>query len=377
MSGRSLQRRRGVVLAALMTTLVTAAMTTAAVAQQREPTRAPAAKEVEDFAYDRLIEVYRGGATDRAIDDLHQLLTRNEGQRPGDPQRRIDTWILKAQRLNRQADLEAVFLLCTEAILKAWPELSPYRQELMPYWAPLDRLEGTLRRMNPRSPFLRAWYLLWESFRQRHINYQWQGWPEYLDEALAAFPGDTQILLAAGSRQELEWRVSVENAQRDLRREPAQVTAFLTAGRDYLRRSLAADPSESEARLRLAHVLLELDDLDEAAAVLSSHKWKPDEPAFEYLARLFEGDLHEHRHDINAAVAAYDRAILLVAMPQSARVAKAHALHLDGQRSAAATTATEAVTARGNQTDPWWPYIHGQAWRFEAYLKIARSMILK
>ncbi len=142
MSGRLIQRRRGVVVAGLMTTLVTAVTTTAALAQQREPTRAPAVKEVEDVAYDRLIEVYRGGAIDRAIDDLRQLLTREEWQRQGDPQRRLDTWILKAQRLNRQADLEALFLLCTEAIFKAWPERSPYRLELMPYWAPLERLEG-------------------------------------------------------------------------------------------------------------------------------------------------------------------------------------------------------------------------------------------
>jgi predicted Zn-dependent protease len=376
MTGRSIHRQRRVVVAGLMTTLVIAATTTAALARQPEPTRAPAAK-VEDVAYDRLIEVYRGGATDRAIDDLHQLLTREAWQREGDPQRRIDTWILKAERQNRQADLEALFLLCTEAILKGWPERSPYRMELMPYWVPLERLEGTLRRMNPKSPFLRAWYLLWESFRQLQINYRWQAWPEYLDEALAAFPADAQILLAAGARQELEWWVSFENAQRDLRREPAKVTGFLTAGRDYLRRSVAADPRESEARLRLAHVLLELNDLDEAANVLSDYEWKPDERAFEYLARLFEGDLHERRGDIKAAVAAYDRAIELVAMPQSARIAKAHALHLDGRRSDAAATATEAVTERGSQSDPWWPYIHGQAWRFEAYLKIARAMILK
>jgi tetratricopeptide (TPR) repeat protein len=334
-------------------------------------------KEVEDVAYDRLIEVYRSGAIDRAVEDLRQLLTRNELQRPGDPERRIDTWILKARQLNRQADLEALFILCTEAILKAWPQQSPYRLELMPYWTPLARLEATLRRMNPKSPFLRAWYLLWESFRHLNISYRWQGWPEYLDEALAAFPGDAQILLAAGARQELEWWMSLENAQRDLRREPAKVSGFLTTARDYLRRSVAADPKESEARLRLAHVLLELNELDEAADVLSSYAWKPDEPAFEYLARLFEGDLHERRGDTTAAVAAYDRAIKLVAMPQSARVAKAHALHLDGRRSDAAATATEAVTERGNQSDPWWPYIHGQAWRFEAYLKIARAMVVR
>jgi hypothetical protein len=39
--------------------------------------------------------------------------------------------------------------------------------------------------------------------------------------------------------------------------------------------------------------------------------------------------------------------------------------------------ATEAVTARGNEMDPWWPYVHGQAWRFEAYLRIARARVVK
>ncbi len=85
----------------------------------------------------------------------------------------------------------------------------------------------------------------------------------------------------------------------------------------------------------------------------------------------------ERRGDAKGAVAAYDRAIALVAMPQSARVAKTHALHLDGQRSEAAEAAIDALTERKDQSDPWWFYLGGLAWRFEPYLKVARSMVIK
>ena len=89
--------------------------------------------------------------------------------------------------------------------------------------------------------------------------------------------------------------MSLENAQRNPDREPPSITRFLSLGRDYLRRSVAADANESEARLRLLHVLLELNDLTDASRVLAEHDWAPDGAAFEYLARLFEGDLHERR----------------------------------------------------------------------------------
>ena len=139
MTGHFLRRPRGIVLASLMMTLVTAATTTTvALARQSEPTRpvAPAMnKDVQDVAYDRVIEVYRSGATDRAVDDLYGLLTPKYGVRPSETRRRIDTWIQNAERSSRQADLEALLLLCTEAIVKAWPAGALFPQKPAPYWA--------------------------------------------------------------------------------------------------------------------------------------------------------------------------------------------------------------------------------------------------
>jgi tetratricopeptide (TPR) repeat protein len=231
--------------------------------------------------------------------------------------------------------------------------------------------------MNARTPFLKAWYLLWESFRHVHANYPFPQGLDFMAPALAAFPDDARVLLAAGSRHELAWWLSLENSQRELEPEPFAVRKSLTMARDYLRRSLAADPDEAEARLRLAHVLLELNELSSIPQIVSSHDWTPDGPAFEYLARLFEGDLHERRGDRAAAFAAYDRAIALVDAPQSALVAKAHLAHLDGRRPEAAQIVAPVLSRSAKGADPWWPFVRGQAWRFDAYRKAAHAQVLK
>ncbi len=193
----------------------------------------------------------------RAVEGLARLLAASQGQR------QVTRWIGEMEDTNRRSELEAALLLYSDAIMVLWSHDDPYPTRLLaPYMAPFARLHLTLKKMEPRSPFLRAWYLLWESFRHVHVNQPFPPELDYLDEALAAFPNDAQILLAAGSRQELNWWMSLENAQRDPDREPPAITRLLTVGRDYLRRSVAADPKESEARLRLLHVLLELNDAD-------------------------------------------------------------------------------------------------------------------
>jgi hypothetical protein len=231
--------------------------------------------------------------------------------------------------------------------------------------------------MDAKTSFLRSWYLLWESFRQVHVNQSIPFELDFLADALDAFPNDSQMLLAAGARHQLTWRMSLENAQRDPDGEPPSLRKLLMEARSYLRRSLKANAKESEARLRLVDVLLELNDLEDVAGLLSGHNWPADGPTFEYLARLFEGDLHERRGDRPAAAAAYDRAIGLAAVPQSAQVARAHIAHLEGQRAQAAALVTPALANRDDRMDPWWPYIRGQAWRFESYVKLAHATVVK
>jgi len=338
------------------------------------PARAqpPTIPAVEPHPYDSLLARYRSGAVESAVAALTKLLEADGGQR------QATRWIARARDMNRREDLEAALLLYTDAIMLAWQDDHPFPAAAVArYTAPFMGLRLALKRMDPKTPFLRSWYLLWESFRQVHVNQSLPLDLDFLADALDAFPNDSQMLLAAGARHQLTWWMSLENAQRDPDSEPPAITKLLMEARGYLRRSLKADAKESEARLRLVNVLLELNDLGDVPGLLSGHNWTADGPAFEYLARLFEGDLHERRGDRPAAAAAYDRAIGLVAVPQSARVARAHVAHLDGQRAQAAALVTPALANRDDRMDPWWPYIRGQAWRFDSYLKLVHAMVIK
>ena len=368
----ALRRRRAATATAAVTALALLASVTVASAEPRGQLRGPIPFEEEVRAYDELLDRYRAGAIEEAVAHLRKLLTASNGQR------QITRWIDGARAANRRADLQGVLLLITEAIMAIWATDEPFPfGRLAPYLIPFQRLHVELKEMDARTPFLRTWYLLWESFRHVHVNHPIPSELDFMPAALAAFPSDSRVLLAAGSRYELAWWMALENAQRDLEREPFGVTKLLTTARDYLRRSLAADSGEAEARLRLAHVLLELNELSSVAPILSSHDWTPDGPAFEYLARLFEGDLHERKGARAAAAAAYDRAIALVDAPQSALVAKAHLAHLDGRRTEAAQTVAPVLSGNVKGVDPWWPFVRGQAWRFAAYRNAAHTQVLK
>jgi tetratricopeptide (TPR) repeat protein len=265
-------------------------------------------------------------------------------------------------------------------MVKEWPTRSLEPQNRNPIWLNLDVVHDALARVDRGSPFLRTWYLFWDSFRQAHINYQWQGWPRYSKQAVEMFPDDAEILLSAGARSELDWWTS-HNERRDLGqiRNPLSEVAdlLLNDARGLLQRSFTLNPKESETRLRLAHVLLELDKRDDAMKLLSGHVWAPDEAAFEYLGRLFEGDLQAKRGNVTAALASYDRAIALVPVAQSARLAKAQLLYAQGRRPDAAAISSEVMTDDKPQLDPWWLFITGRGWRMPAYLKLARAMVMQ
>jgi hypothetical protein len=58
-------------------------------------------------------------------------------------------------------------------------------------------------------------------------------------------------------------------------------------------------------------------------------------------------------------------------------VARAFVAHADGQRLEAARTVERAIGDWPDELDPWWLFIQGQAWRFDAYLKTARHMVMR
>jgi tetratricopeptide (TPR) repeat protein len=318
---------------------------------------------------DALLASYRRGDVEPARRGLTELMAAD------DAPRKTAGWIQDAVRQRRTADLEAALLLYSESIMVSWSSMPGRMSAVKACLEPMRRIHQALRDIKPVSSFLRAWYLAWESFQQAHAFPILPDGMDYLGAALDAFPDDAQILLAAGSRAELEWWISFENAHRDPRGEPGIVTRYLQLARGFLRRSIAASADESEARLRLARVLLQLGDLDGADSTLRGYDWTAHGPAFEYLTRLFEGDLHERRGNSAAAAKSYDAAISLVGASQSARIAKARLSYAEGLRAEAADMVEKAMDGPLTESDPWWWYVRGQAWRFEIYLKNANAMV--
>jgi Tetratricopeptide repeat len=243
------------------------------------------------------------------------------------------------------------------------------------YAPTLLRLHDALKTIDRRSKFLRGWYLLWESVHQTYIGRPMPHTLDFLADALRAFPDDAEIQLAAGARWELAWVLMLDNPRVDPRRPRAVVAATLARARDHLRRSLALDASDLEARLRLIRVLLESNDVDGAAKILADGRWVGIEPAFAYLARLFEGAIRERQGDYRAAAQAYGAAIPHMAQAQSARVARSHLAHLTGARAEAAALALDATSSATEQNDPWWVYSRGLTWRVENYLERQRHMV--
>jgi len=51
--------------------------------------------------------------------------------------------------------------------------------------------------------------------------------------------------------------------------------------------------------------------------------------------------------------------------------------HRTGERRAAIDTILPAMSGKMEQNDPFWVYLRGQTWRYEAYLAAARKAVAK
>ena len=334
-------------------------------AAQREPTL----REIAD-RLDQLVRLYRTESIDRAVDGLAEFVVLKRSRAAA----RI--WLNgPAPGADRRAQLEAGLMLYSEALGRVWwNELHP-DGPATPYISTLIDLHERLSDLDSDSPFLRNWYLYWESFGHAVVNRPLPPALNFLDDALRAFPNDSDVLMAAGSRFELRWWFADENRHRDPRPSEAANDGLLVRARDYLRRGVAADPTHIEARLRLVRVLLELNDLDAASQAVATPHWSSPDPTMAYLASLFEGELRQRQGNYQAAVRAYESAIAKSSQAQSARVARAHLEHAIGSRAQAAAFVIEGVSAISTDNDPWWVYTRGQVWHFDGHLRRLRLMV--
>ena len=233
--------------------------------------------------------------------------------------------------------------------------------------------------------FARDWYLLVVSFRHGRSEAGWSR--AYLAEARQLFPKDPEVLLVSGSDHEMVSHVSAGYMRRfNASGQGASESKInpekeLEEAEKYLKQAAALAPDFVEARLRLGRVLMRRGDPDGAARELQAaldHAGQ--DPArftqVRYLAWMFLGLVEVDRGNLESAEQSYAEALRLYPRAQAIKVAMSELAYLKGRDAEAAAQVVSMMESFVRE-DPWWTYLLGDAWHFEARLAEMRAQALR
>jgi hypothetical protein len=340
----------------------------------------------ESESYDSLVRLYRAGNVRGATTRVGALL--GNGLSGPAALREVEAWTHAQFQAGERRALEGSLLLLAESFFQAEDSsgLSDgflsltlsrrFADAIEMSHDALGKMYDGLKEVDSKPrPFLRSWYLVWESYSQGHGWLPMRGWPDYLRRGLERFPQDTELLLAMGSRFEMEWWFRPDNSQR---REDGRADTNdndLQSALKWLRLSVNGRPVLVEAQLRLARVQSLTDDPTGAAATLRSAESAASDPVMRYLHRLFLGDVYKRQGNSVEAASAFAEAAATVPIAQSARLAAARLAYAEGDRLAATRDVLRAFSTKDQGGDPWWWYTRGQWWAFDIYTTAAREMV--
>ena len=243
------------------------------------------------------------------------------------------------------------------------------------------RLVRRLEVLGGDRMFVRDWYLLVASFLHagREIGLS----RSHLAEARRQFPGDALILVASGSDHELlsaaptgwvqffglDGKPTVQdqvNVDDELERAAGFFQAALTAHADK--------QGSDEARLRLGRVLCRRGALESAARELSAVHTAAATPPLKYLSAVFLAMLEVDRQHFERAHELYNEAVRMYPLGQTAVIGLSELAYRRGRPSEAASVITWLLE-QTRKDDPWWSYLLGEAWHFEARLDALRARV--
>ena len=304
--------------------------------------------------YVEAIEAYRSGDLKQAEAWATQLL--REDIEIG------STYLVEKRRLHL---LPAAVMFHTEVFLNKWLPLGAEHYHLA-------RAKWIVARGDLPPDFLLGWYLCLTSYHQN--------WAELaealalLEDGLERVGDEPDLRLAVGTTHEMQATLGWEADRNGRRPRRVDVEDRLEAARDQYRRALAVRPDLDEARVRLGRVLHDLGDLEEAAQVLQGLEARVENDRFlGYLQPLFMASLEAARGRFKQAADHYISAATRMPASQAPWVGLSEAYYADGQPDQAATV-IEKRLADPAQSDPWWDYLRGQAWRFGDRLTALRKM---
>jgi tetratricopeptide (TPR) repeat protein len=278
----------------------------------------------------------------------------------------------------RVEDIKAAIMLHTEAhfasVSSQIPDIDSSHLERA------RRLLHGYRDLEPQisaaPEFVRQWFLLVIAHCQGMHRVGRSA--EYLREARSLFPDSAEILLASGSHHELLahlGRVSRYDKMGNRRRvDRVDRNDELRESIRYLRAAVFANPALHEAHLRLGRTLYLVADLEGAAAALQTVLSGASDEALRYLATIFSALIEEQRENRKRAADFYVQAMKLFPAAQAPYVGVSEVLYVDGQPDRAATV-IGTLLDRPAPRDPWWAYLMGEWWHYDARLTAMRNRV--
>jgi hypothetical protein len=149
----------------------------------------------------------------------------------------------------------------------------------------------------------------------------------------------------------------------------------LDKARDLLGDIVKEEPSNVEARLRLAHAQIEAREDRAAVAALQpivSGTLTSDVRA-QFLACLFQAGIEQRAGRFDAAAALLDRAVSAVPSGQSALVVRVALERVRGDAAAASAALDRMFHAPAEPPDPWLDFHRGQHWSINPLLAALRA----
>jgi tetratricopeptide (TPR) repeat protein len=355
-------RCRNVLLMLLMVVLVGVMQSPSATASSRQ-TESPW-PQAKRPSYVDVVELYRRGEDELALKQLAMLT---------DSEIKIGRTALLAELNNvtgawaagATGRIRAAVLLHTLRAIaaRAHDDVGEYRYHFgvaQEYVELLVSKEGG-------SPFVQTWrlFVIASYHGQRGV----QAAREFGRHVRDPHGDSALLLLALGATEELGWTMHQEEDAR-----PDAGGDLKEAERLY-RQAMVISPELVEARVRLGRVLALRND-DESMKVLEQIGDGIEAP-YQYLARLFEGDVYERAGKLAEAEQQYLAAVAIMPEPQSAFMALAHVRHAQGARAQSAQDIRVTTGAKGvpDTVDPWFWYSRGTAWRGPVYLDDLQKMM--
>ncbi len=323
-----------------------------------------------------------------AADDMHALVER---WRRGDGavvEAELAGWSLPRARaaargVGRGGRWPDPWILVT-ALLYTQVARDEIRRGLGPGTAWITLADGLLGRVADES-LRRRWRRDWKlAFAAFHASrYDGRRARDVLDQAALDFPGDPDVLFAAGRLHEAIgarfFSGLAEPVSADLL--PAYERDLLEAERLY-GGVLETQPAHALARLRRGRVLALLGRPRSARSEIERLLASSPEPDLVCLAHLFLGAMAENDGRSPEALSAYRAAVATGRSPEVAPLALAHLLERMGEAAAGRRAVEGILTTTGDPAGPgdaWWRYLvdglgeaSGEEGRFDSLREEAR-----